>query len=186
MELNHFFVDGSAIQVRKQLTNAEIHLAATNTRVDADDLFKLPLDQVVALGAGHDPLPTMSRSATTVFNVTMLFRSVDKVANLLDASRPNKSADGLIGSYNAPGAGFRQARFCVVDPGSVQSVATMPCDPTMLFTVLVSAQINQKIRCHPGYRQRGVCVHEPGRQGRFTGQRKGTRRRAWGPSLQLE
>lgn len=51
-----FFVDGSAIQVRKQLTNAEIHLAATNTRVDADDLFKLPLDQVVALGAGHDPL----------------------------------------------------------------------------------------------------------------------------------
>lgn len=137
--------DDGAIRIREQLANAEIHLAATDIEVDTDGSLKLPLDQVAALGVGLGSLPTMFRSVTTTISVPTLLQPVDKAGNLLDASRLNKSAGRLIGSYNEPGAGLQQARFQVVDPGSIQSVATMPYDPTMLFMAAALAQINQKL-----------------------------------------
>lgn len=140
-----FVTDDGAIRIREQLSNAEIHLAATDIKVDTDGSFKLPLDQVAALGVGLGSLPAMFRSVATTINVPTLLQAVDKAGNLLDVSRLNKSAGGLIGSYNEPGAGLQQARFQVVGPGSIQSVATMPYDPTMLFMAAALAQINQKL-----------------------------------------
>lgn len=140
-----FGADDGAIRIHEQLANAEIHLAATDIKVDADDSFKLPLEQVAALGVGFGSLPTMFRSVATTINVPTLLQAVDKAGNLLDVSRLNKSAGGFIGSYNEPGMGLQQARFRVVDPGSIQSVATTPYDPAMLFMAAALAQINQKL-----------------------------------------
>ena len=39
-----------AIQVREQLANTEIRLAVMDIEVDASGSFKLPLDQMAALG----------------------------------------------------------------------------------------------------------------------------------------
>ena len=133
------------IRIREQLEDAEIHLAATDIEVDVADAFKLPLGQVVALGVGLGSLPAMFRSVTTTINMPTLLQAADKAGNLLDISRLNKSVGGLIGSYNEPGLGLQQARFQAIDPGSIQSVATMPYDPTMLFMAAALAQINQKL-----------------------------------------
>ena len=133
------------IRIREQLEDAEIHLAATDIEVDVADAFKLPLGQVVALGVGLGSLPAMFRSVTTTINMPTLLQAADKAGNLLDISRLNKSVGGLIGSYNEPGLGLQQARFQAIDPGSIQSVATMPYDPTMLFMAAALAQLNQKL-----------------------------------------
>ena len=137
--------ESGVIRVREQLGNAEIHLATTDIEVDTDGSFKLPLDQVSALGVGLGSLPAMFRSVTTTINVPTLLQATDKAGNLLDISRLNQSAGKLIASYNEPGIGLQQARFQVVDPGTIQSVATMPYDPTMLFMAAALAQINQKL-----------------------------------------
>ncbi len=133
------------IRIRKQLEDAEIHLAATDIEVDVADAFKLPLGQVAALGVGLGSLPAMFRSVTTTINMPTLLQATDKAGNLLDISRLNKSVGGLIGSYNEPGLGLQQARFQAIDPGTIQSVATMPYDPTTLFMAAALAQINQKL-----------------------------------------
>lgn len=51
----------------------------------------------------------------------------------------------MLGSFRDAAAGFGQARLHQVDPGTIQSVATMPYDPTMLFVAAALAQINQKL-----------------------------------------
>lgn len=44
-------IDGfGAEQIRGRLSNVEIHLAATDIEVDIASAFRLPLDQVAALG----------------------------------------------------------------------------------------------------------------------------------------
>ena len=139
-------IDGfGAEQIRGRLSNVEIHLAATDIEVDIASAFRLPLDQVAALGVGLGSLPTMFRSITTTINMPTLLQATDKTGNLLDISRLNKSVGGLIGSYNEPGLGLQQARFHQIGSGSIQSVATMPYDPTMLFMAAALAQINQKL-----------------------------------------
>lgn len=138
-------------------------LLLTDIEVDTDGSFKLPLDQVSALGVGLGSLPAMFRSVTTTINVPTLLQATDKAGNLLDISRLNQSAGKLIASYNEPGIGLQQARFQVVDPGTIQSVATMPYDPTMLFMAAALAPDQSEARCHPGYCQRDVRVHAPER-----------------------
>lgn len=51
----------------------------------------------------------------------------------------------MLGSLRDAATGFGQARLHQVDPGTIQSVATMPYDPTMLFMAAALAQINQKL-----------------------------------------
>lgn len=131
--------------VRQQLAETEIRLASTDIEVDVASAFKLPLGQMAALGVGLGSLPAMFRSVTTTIDMPTLLQATDKAGNLLDISRLNKSVGGLIGSYNEPGLGLQQARFHQVDLGSIQSVATMPYDPTMLFMAAALAQINQKL-----------------------------------------
>ena len=134
--------------VRQQLAEAEIHLAVTDIEVDASGSFKLPLDQVAALGVGFGSLPTMFRSITTTINVPTLLQATDKLGNPLNPSVLQKFSDGsggMLGSFRDAATGFGQARFHQVDPGSIQSVTTMPYDPTMLFMAAALAQINQKL-----------------------------------------
>ncbi|WP_270356032.1 hypothetical protein [Adlercreutzia equolifaciens] len=139
--------DASIHQIHEQLANAEIHLAVTDIEVDASDSFKLPLDQITALGVGLGSLPTMFRSVTTTISVPTLLQATDKLGNPLDPAVLQRFSDGsgMLGSFRDAATGFGQARFHQVDPGAIQSVATMPYDPTMLFMAAALAQINQKL-----------------------------------------
>ena len=141
-------IDGfGAEQIRGRLSNVEIHLAATDIEVDVAGAFKLPLGQVAALGVGLGSLPAMFRSVTTTINMPTLLQATDKLGNPLDPSVLQRFSDGsgMLGSFRDAATGFGQARFHQVDPGSIQSVATMPYDPTMLFMAAAFAQINQKL-----------------------------------------
>lgn len=134
-------------QIREQLVNTEIHLAVTDIEVNTSNSLKLPLGQVAALGVGLGSLPTMFRSVTTTISVPTLLQATDKLGNPLDPSVLQKFSDGsgMLGSFRDAATGFGQARFHQVDLGSIQSVATMPYDPTMLFMAATLAQINQKL-----------------------------------------
>ncbi len=132
-------------QVCERLANAEVHLAATDIEVNVDNAFKIPFDQIAALGVGLGSLPEIFRAVTTTIDAPALLQVTDKLGNPLDPAVLNTTTGGMIGSYNAPGAGLRQARFHRVVPGEVQSVATMPYDPTALFMAAALAQINQKL-----------------------------------------
>lgn len=142
-----FVADDGAIRIREQLANAEIHLAATDIEINTDKAFRLPLDQITTLGVGFSSLPTMFRSVTTTINVPTLLQATDKFGNPLDPSVLQRFSDGsgMLGSFRDAATGFGQARFHQVDPGAIQSVATMPYDPTMLFVAAALAQINQKL-----------------------------------------
>ena len=136
-----------ANQICERLSSAEIHLATTDIEVEVGDGFKLPLDQITSLGVGLGSLPTMFRSVTTTINVPTLLQATDKLGNSLDPSVLQRFSDGsgMLGSFRDAATGFGQARLHQVDPGTIQSVATMPYDPTMLFMAAALAQINQKL-----------------------------------------
>lgn len=139
--------DDGAIRIREQLANADIHLAATDIEINTDKAFRLPLDQVASLGVGFSSLPAMLRSVTTTINAPTLLQATDKLGNPLDPSVLQRFNDGsgMLGSFRDAATGFGQARLHQVDPGTIQSVATMPYDPTMLFMAAALAQINQKL-----------------------------------------
>lgn len=140
-------VESRESQVRRQLAETAIHIASTDIEVDVAGVFKLPLDQITALGVGLGSLPTMFRSVTTTINVPTLLQATDKLGNSLDPSVLQRFSDGsgMLGSFRDAATGFGQARLHQVDPGTIQSVATMPYDPTMLFMAAALAQINQKL-----------------------------------------
>lgn len=140
-------VESRESQVRRQLAETAIHIASTDIEVDVAGAFKLPFDQITALGVGLGSLPTMFRSVTTTINVPTLLQATDKLGNSLDPSVLQRFSDGsgMLGSFRDAATGFGQARLHQVDPGTIQSVATMPYDPTMLFMAAALAQINQKL-----------------------------------------
>ncbi len=139
--------DASIHQIHEQLANAEIHLAVTDIEVDASDSFKLPFDQITYLGVGLGSIPAMFRSVTTTISMPTLLQATDKLGNPLDPAVLQRFNDGsgMLGSFRDTATGFGQARLHQVDPGTIQSVATMPYDPTMLFMAAALAQINQKL-----------------------------------------
>lgn len=132
-------------QVREQLANVEIRLAATDIEVKTNDAIRIPLDQMASLGVGLGSLPDVFRAATTAIDVPTLLQVTDKQGNPLNPARLNRASGGLIGSYVEPGVGLQQARFTPVDLDAVKGVTTMPCDPTALFMAATLAQINQKL-----------------------------------------
>ncbi len=144
-DIQHCGNDSLEAQVREQLANTEIHLAATDVEVHTDHAIKIPIDQIASLGVGLGSLPEMFRTVTTTIDAPTLLQATDKLGNPINSAVLNKAPDGLIGSYNAPGIGLQQARFHSVEPGAIQSVATIPYDPTTLFMAAALAQINQKL-----------------------------------------
>ena len=64
---------------------------------------------------------------------------------MLNPAILNKTKSGLIGSYFDAENKLAQARFQIVDPGTIKSVATIPYDPTSLFIAAALSQINQKL-----------------------------------------
>lgn len=138
--------DGSIkAQIREQLANTEIRLAATDIEINTDNAIKIPFDQIASLGVGLGSLPEMFRTVTTTIDMPTLLQATDKSGIPIDTAILNKAAGGLIGSYNVPGIGLQQARFHSVDSGTIRRVATMPYDPTALFMAAALAQINQKL-----------------------------------------
>lgn len=77
------------------------------------------------------PLCCRPRTSSAILSTSVLQRFND--------------GSGMLGSFRDAATGFGQARFHQVDPGTIQSVATMPYDPTMLFMAAALAQINQKL-----------------------------------------
>lgn len=140
-------VESRESQVRRQLAETAIHLASSDIEVAVAGAFKLPLGQITTLGVGPASLPAMFCSVTTTINMPTLLQATDKLGNPLDPSVLQRFSDGsgMLGSFRDAATGFGQARFHQVDPGAIQSVATMPYDPTMLFMAAVLAQINQKL-----------------------------------------
>lgn len=139
--------DSIKAQVREQLANTEIRLAATDIEIKTDNAIKIPFDQITSLGVGLGSLPEMFRTVTTTIDVPTLLQATDKLGNPLDPSVFQRFNDGsgLLGSFRDAANGFGQARFHKVDPGTIQSVAAMPYDPTALFMAAALAQINQKL-----------------------------------------
>lgn len=140
-------VESRESQVRRQLAETAIRLASTDIEVDVAGSFKLPLDQMASLGVGFGSLPTMFRSVTTTISAPTLLQATDKLGNPLDPAVLQRFSDGsgMLGSFRDAATGFGQARLHQIDPGTIQSVATMPYDPTMLFMAAALAQINQKL-----------------------------------------
>lgn len=140
-------VESRESQVRRQLAETAIHLASTDIEVDVAGSFKLPLDQMASLGVGFGSLPTMFRSVTTTISAPTLLQATDKLGNPLDPAVLQRFSDGsgMLGSFRDAATGFGQARLHQIDPVTIQSVATMPYDPTMLFMAAALAQINQKL-----------------------------------------
>lgn len=140
-------VESRESQVRRQLAETAIHLASTDIEVDVAGSFKLPLDQMASLGVGFGSLPTMFRSVTTTISAPTLLQATDKLGNPLDPAVLQRFSDGsgMLGSFRDAATGFGQARLHQIDPGTIQSVATTPYDPTMLFMAAALAQINQKL-----------------------------------------
>lgn len=137
--------DSSKNQIRQQLTETEIHLASTDIEVDVSNAIRLPFDQIPALGVAFGSLPTMFRSISTTINIPTLFQVTDKLGKPLDPSvlQAFNDGTGLLGSFRDAATGFGQARLHPV--GSIQSVSTIPYDPTTLFMAVALAQINQKL-----------------------------------------
>ena len=102
---------------------------------------------MASLGVGFGSLPTMFRSVTTTISAPTLLQATDKLGNPLDPAVLQRFSDGsgMLGSFRDAATGFGQARLHQIDPGTIQSVATMPYDPTMLFMAAALAQINQKL-----------------------------------------
>ncbi len=135
------------VQVREQLTNLDVRLAATDIEAHVDNAIKIPFDQIASLGVGFGSLPDMFRTVTTTIDMPTLLQATDKWGNPLDPSVLQKFNDGsgMLGSFRDATTGFQQARFHSVEPGAIQSVTTMPYDPTTLFMAAALAQINQKL-----------------------------------------
>lgn len=146
-DIQHYGDDSLKAQVREQLANTEIRLAVTGIEIHTDDAIKIPFDQIASLGVGLGSLSEMFRTVTTTIDAPTLLQVTDKWGNPLDPSLLQKFKDGsgMMGSFIDPANGFGQARFHSVEPGTIQSVATMPYDPTALFMAAALAQINQKL-----------------------------------------
>lgn len=140
--------DGSVeAQIREQLANTEIRLAATDIEINTDNAIKIPFDQIASLGVGLGSLPEMFRTVTTTIDMPTLLQATDKLGNPVDPSMLQRSNDGsgMLGSFRDAANCFGQARLHTVDAGTIQNVATMPYDPTALFMAAALAQINQKL-----------------------------------------
>ena len=132
-------------QIRQQLSSMEIRLVPTDIEVDISNAIKLPFDQIPALGVALGSLPEAFRKITTTFDVPTLLQPTTKEGIFLNPAILNKTGSGLIGSYFDAENKLAQARFQIVDPGTIQSVATIPYDPTSLFIAAALSQINQKL-----------------------------------------
>lgn len=120
-------------QIRKQLSSTNIRLASTDIEVDVSNAIKLPFDQIPALGVALGSLPEAFRKITTTFDVPTLLQPTIKEGMPLNPSILNKTGSGLIGSYFDTENKLAQARFQIVDPETIKSVATIPYDPPSLF-----------------------------------------------------
>ena len=132
-------------QIRQQLSSMDIRLASTDIEVDVSNAIKLSFDQIPALGVALGSLPEAFRKITTTFDVPTLLQPTTKEGVLLNPAILNKTKSGLIGSYFDAENKLAQARFQIVDPGTIKSVATIPYDPTSLFIAAALSQINQKL-----------------------------------------
>ena len=132
-------------QIRQQLSSMDICLASTDIEVDVSNAIKLSFDQIPALGVALGSLPEAFRKITTTFDVPTLLQPTTKEGVLLNPAILNKTKSGLIGSYFDAENKLAQARFQIVDPGTIKSVATIPYDPTSLFIAAALSQINQKL-----------------------------------------
>lgn len=132
-------------QIRKQLSSTDIRLASTDIEVDVSNAIKLPFEQISALGVALGSLPEAFRKITTTFDVPTLLQPTTKEGMPLNPSILNKTESGLIGSYFDTENKLAQARFQIVNPETIKSVATIPYDPTSLFIAAALSQINQKL-----------------------------------------
>ena len=132
-------------QIRQQLSSMDIRLASTDIEVDVSNAIKLSFDQIPALGVALGSLPEAFRKITTTFDVPTLLQPTTKEGVLLNPAILNKTKSGLIGSYFDAENKLAQARFQIVDPGTIKSVATIPYYPTSLFIAAALSQINQKL-----------------------------------------
>lgn len=133
--------------VRQKIANTEIYLTATDISVDTSRAFRLPLDKLTDLGVGFASLPTMFRSINFSVDLPQLLTVTNKVGNPIDPAKLQRFNDGsgIMGSFSDAAKGFGQARFHTFDGGQLQSVATVPFDPTTLFMAAALMQINAKL-----------------------------------------
>ena len=70
----------------KEITPLDLHLAPEDIEISVDNVFKLPFDQIPALGTAFASLPEQFRTITSTASGLTGFMPVDKFGTPLDPS----------------------------------------------------------------------------------------------------
>jgi hypothetical protein len=134
-------------EIRRQMADGELCLVSADSAVDVGGAYKLPFDQIPALGVAFSSLSKMFRTVQGTVSSPMLWQVTDKFGNIVDSSRLMVSNDhtGYLASMRSTTHGFEQARLQPIKPGTITSTTVMPFNPALLFFGMALAQINVKL-----------------------------------------
>lgn len=134
-------------EMARTLSSLELDLDNLDLEIEKCNGFKLPLDQIPALGMAFSALPESFRTVVGTVDVPTLLSITDKSGNPLNPSvlQSFNDGSGLMGSFRDATNGFEQARFHTADPGTITTTATSAINPEMIFMAVAMAQINKKL-----------------------------------------
>ncbi len=132
--------------VFEHLSNTDFHLALLDEEpADMGRAVKLSIEALPELGLALSSLPGPAQNLLGAVDTPKLLAVTDKYGNPLDPSILHETEGGLIGSYGTGYGGLRQARFHEASGVDINSITSLPYDPTSLFVAAALAQINQKL-----------------------------------------
>lgn len=131
----------------QKISNIDVVLAPIDIEIPKDDAFKIPLDQLPAMGAIFSSLNEKSATASATFDIPKALVALDSKGNQLDASIlfSFKDGSGHLGSYKDVAGNLHQARLVESAGGTVQSAIVIPPDPTLMAMAAALAVINTKL-----------------------------------------
>lgn len=123
---------------------------STDIAVDVTHVVKLPVSEILSLGATFSTLPHAVRTVAQTIHIPTagnLFSATTASGVPVFASQMQAFNDGtgLLGSTANALHGFSQVRFHEVAAQSAQVATTLPYDPTTLFMAALLLQVNQKL-----------------------------------------
>ena len=129
-----------------EMAPLELQLAPVDIEVSTDNAFKLPFDQIPAIGTAFASLPEQFRTITSTTSELTRFIPVTESGELIKDSELHtfKNLFGQTGGYHDVQGKLHQAHW-IKSPQSAQSSTVIPYNPTMIFMAVALSQINQKL-----------------------------------------
>ncbi len=129
-----------------EITPLDLHLAPEDIEISVDNVFKLPFDQIPALGTAFASLPEQFRTITSTASGLTGFMPVDKFGTPLDPSILFYAHNGVgvVGSFMEQNGNLNVARWVELN-GPQAATTTIPYNPALLFMAVALAQVNQKL-----------------------------------------